>query len=297
MIFREIKELVIHHHKYVEKRAKHDYLNVFCKGMRDLSNFGVTNLQGKQVLDLGCGQRFPLALLLAGNGAQIVGLDIDYVRPDFLPLAAWRVFRHDGLKRTAASILRQLLFDRKYYHTLELYAGRPLKSLSSRISFVIPDPHSRSYPLPSNYFDVIVCNAVVEHVEDVLGLSSEIHRLLKNKGIFYGIIHNFYSLSGGHSPEWAYPDEAPSSRVPPWDHLRDNEFPTSVYLNRLKPDEYLNAFKEFLEVLLFEPRNINHDKGGYEGERFLTPEMEAELRDYPRELLLTRNWCIICRKS
>lgn len=219
MIFREIKELVTHHHKYVEKHAKHDYQNVFCKAMRDLSHFGITNLYGKQVLDLGCGQRFPLALLLAGNGAEVTALDIDYVRPDFLPLAVWRIFRHNGLKRAAKSIIRQLLFDRKYFHTLEFYAGRPLKSLSSRTSFVIADPHSQFYPLPSNYFDLIVCNAVVEHVEDILGFSSEIHRLLKNTGVFYGIIHNFYSLSGGHSIEWAYADEEPSTRVPPMGSL------------------------------------------------------------------------------
>ena len=160
MIFREIKELVTYHHKYVEKHAKHDYQNVFCKAMRDLSYFVVTDLHGKEVLDLGCGQRFPLALLLASNGAEVTALDIDYVRPDLLPLAVWRIFRHNGLKRAAKSMIRRLLFDRKYYRTLEFYAGDLQKSLSSRISFVIADPHSGLYPLPSNYFDLIVSNAV-----------------------------------------------------------------------------------------------------------------------------------------
>lgn len=297
MIFREIKESVTYHHKYVEKHAKHDYRNVFYKAIRDLRHFGVTNLHGKQVLDLGCGQRFPFALLLAANGAEVTALDIDYVRCDFLPVAAWRIFRHNGLKRAAKSITRRLLFDRKYYYALESEAGKALKSYFSRISFVAGDPHSTSYPLPSNYFDLIVSNAVVEHVKDISGFASEIHRLLRRGGHFHAIIHNFYSLSGGHCLEWAYPDEEPSTHIPPWDHLRNNKFPIFVYLNHLKPDEYRHAFKRFLEVLLFEPRNINHNREGYEGERFLTPEIEDELHAYPRKLLLARSWCMICRKN
>jgi hypothetical protein len=35
---------------------------------------------------------------------------------------------------------------------------------------------------------------------------------------------------------------------------------------------------------------------GFEGERFLTKEISGELSAYPRELLLTRSWCIICQK-
>jgi len=39
-----------------------------------------------------------------------------------------------------------------------------------------------------------------------------------------------------------------------------------------------------------------HDLDEPEGERFLTPAIEAELSQYPRELLLTRAWRIIARK-
>ena len=49
--------------------------------------------------------------------------------------------------------------------------------------------------------------------------------------------------------------------------------------------------------MLFEERDIHHDPGMLEGERHLTPEIESELSAYPRELLLTRAWCAICRKS
>jgi len=297
MLIKEFKELFTYQYKYVKNHARHDYQNVFYKAMRDLRPFGIISPTDLRVLDLGCGQRFPFALLLAANGAVVTALDMDYIKPDFLPVAACRIFRHNGVKRATKSIIRRLLFDKKYYNSLESYAERDLRGISSRIEFVVTDPHGNSYPLPLSHFGLIVSNAVLEHVKDIPGFVSEIHRLLRRGGIFYAIIHNFYSLSGGHRMEWAYPDEQPSTTVPPWDHLRENKFPTFVYLNRLKPDEYLGSFKKYFKILLFEPRNINHDKGGYEGEQFLTPEVEEELKEYSRELLLTRSYCIICQKS
>lgn len=97
--------------------------------------------------------------------------------------------------------------------------------------------------------------------------------------------------------EWAYPDESPSSNVPPWDHLRENCFPAWTYLNRYKPGQFKEVFDKHLSILCFEGVGINHDAGELEGERLLTPDLFAELKHYPRDLLLTRSWCMICRKT
>jgi hypothetical protein len=53
----------------------------------------------------------------------------------------------------------------------------------------------------------------------------------------------------------------------------------------LLPEEYEEAFSQHLYILLFEGRDLNHKPGGFEGERFLTPELASELKPYPRELL------------
>ena len=286
MILREMRELFTYHSKFSKRFAEHDCHNVFEKAVRDLKSVGFGEIEGKKVLDLGCGQRYPFALQCAACGATVIALDIDYIKPDFLPLAFYRMLRHNGFKRAVKSALRRLVFDEGYYNTLEAAAGKRLHSFRSGITFVVTDPESANYPLPSDSFDLIASNAVVEHVADVPRFAEEIRRLLARGGYFYAIIHNFYSLSGGHNLEWAYPDEQPSSRVPPWDHLRENRFPSWAYLNRLRPEEYRDAFGQQLEVVLFEGRDINHDPGGLEGERFLTPEIAAELAAYPRELLL-----------
>jgi SAM-dependent methyltransferase len=285
-----------HHINHGKQWAEHDFQNVFGKTLRDLESLGYDGYQGKDVLDMGCGQRYPFALLCAAHGARVTAADVDYVKPDCFPLAFYRIARHNGLKRAIRSAARRLLFDRLYYSTLENAAARPLIPFRGLINFVLANP-DQAYPLPSESFDLIVSNAVLEHVADVPRFASEVERLLKPGGWFYAIIHNFYSLSGGHHPEWWYPDDHPSKTVPPWDHLRENRFPPYAYLNRLKPEEYLESFEKRLNILLFEGRDHNHDPGALEGEKLLAGSLARELSAYPRELLLIRAFCLICRKD
>lgn len=296
-MLREAKDLLLSHSKHTSRHARHAVHNVFAKAMRDLAHCGFDTLKGKRVLDLGCGQRFPFALQCAAQGAQVTALDLDYVKPDVLPVAFFRVTRHNGIKRAVKSAFRRVMWDRSYYQALEENSGLPLWSYHTKINFVSADPTSSSYPLPSNSFDLISSNAVLEHVEDIDQVAAESARLLSPGGYFHSIIHNFYSLSGGHNPAWAFPDENPSSHVPAWDHLRENRFPAWLYLNRYKPEQFRDAFSKHLEVIRFEGVGIDHDAGKLEGERYLTPEIRAELAAYPRDLLLTRSWCIICKKA
>lgn len=97
--------------------------------------------------------------------------------------------------------------------------------------------------------------------------------------------------------EWAYPETDPPHDVPPWDHLRERRFPPDYYLNGLRPEEYREAIGRVLDVVHFEGRGENHQPGGLEGERFLQARVAAELKQYSRDLLLTRSWCVIARKD
>lgn len=297
MIFHEIREIFNYHLGNTEIFAKHDCRNVFEKAIKDCESTGFDGLSGKKILDLGCGQRFSFSLQCAAAGADATALDLNYVEPHSLPVTFYETLRHNGLKRAGKSILRRLLFDGKYFELLSGLSGRDLKPYIKNINFIVSDPLSEKYPLPSETSDFIASNAVLEHVENVPQFASEVFRLLKKGGFFYGLIHNFYSISGGHNLDWAYPDTSPPKNIPPWDHIRENRFPSWVPLNRLLPEEYQRAFSEKLKILLFSERDANHDPGGIEGEQFYTPEIAEELSQYPKELLLTRAWCIICQKK
>lgn len=295
-IIQEIKDIYNYHQRSTRAIAKHDYCNVYKKAIQHLADFGLQSVKGKQVLDLGCGCRFPFSLLAASEGAEITALDISHVKPQALPVYFWKIFRANGVKRAVKSVARRLLFDKLYLKQMNESAGIDLSPFIKRINFVLADASAADYPLPSGKFDLIASNAVLEHVDDVKKYFAEVGRLLKKGGLCYGLIHNYYSISGGHNLECAYPDTNPSSRVAAWDHLRSNQFPTHIYLNKLKPEDYKAAAAASLEILLFEGRDINHNAGGLEGERCLTPSVQAELSQYPKEILLTRSYCIICKK-
>ena len=235
-------------------------------------------------------------MLAAAEDAHITALDVMCLKPHPLPVFFWKILRANGVKRAAKSAVRKALFDEAYFRQLDASAGIDLSSFISKINFVLADPTEANYPVPLDKYDLISSNAVLEHVYDVKKYFKEVSRVLKRGGLCYGLIHNYYSISGGHNLEWAFPDANPSPGVPPWDHLRSNQFPTHTYLNKLKPEEYKAAAAAPLEVVLFESRDINHNPGGQEGEKFLTPEVQAELPQYPREPLLARSYCIICRK-
>lgn len=287
---REFWDIFTFHRRWTKRLAALDVNTVFAGAVRDLNEFGFGELSGKKVLDLGCGQRFAFALQCAAAGAQTTALDIDDVRPAFLPFFFWRITHSNGLRRALKSTLRRLLFDGVYYRTLEAAAGRPLRRHTRDIRFILADPLGAQNPLSTGSFDLIASNNVLEHIRDIPRLAAEIASMLAPGGIFYAIIHNFYSLSGGHHLDWNFPEDRPSQKVPPWDHLRQNSYSSFQYLNRLPPEGFRQPFAERLNLLLFEER-------GLEGERFLTTELAAELRQYPRKLLLTRSWCLVCQKN
>ena len=295
-LLEEIKTIYQYHQRSTRDIAIHDYHNVYRKAIGDLKAFGLGPVKDKKILDLGCGARFPFSLLAASEGAKVTALDISYVKPHIPPIFFFKVLKANGLKRAAKSTTRKWLFDSLYRKQLEESSGRKLSHVEAEIDFVLADPAAANYPLPSDTYDLVASNAVLEHVDDVRKYFAEVHRMLKPGGLSFGLIHNYYSISGGHNLECAYPDTNPSPRVAPWDHLRENQYPTHVYLNQFKPEDYRSAAAASLEILLFEGRDINHNAGGLEGEAISNSRCESQLWRYPEDLLLTRSYCIICRK-
>lgn len=188
MFIRELRELTNYHLRNCRRFAEHDCLNVFKKAQNDLRVFGIESLANKNVLDLGCGQRFPFALQCAAKGAKVTALDLNYVKPGRLWKSLYNTTKHNGAKRAAKSLIRKLFFDQLYYNALEKAAGKPLRSFQSGIAFVVADAECADYPLPPDSFDLIVsnANAVLEHVAHVPRFVAEIKRLLRGGGISMG---------------------------------------------------------------------------------------------------------------
>jgi SAM-dependent methyltransferase len=122
------------------------------------------DLQGKIVLDLGCGHG-ALSIDAAGDGATVLGIDLDADRVEFA-------------RRNVAA------------HYPEL---------RNRIEFGVIDLVTASAPTLTEHFDIVLSKDTFEHVEDVEAMLSMIYRLLMPTGeLWAGFSPLYWSPLGDH---------------------------------------------------------------------------------------------------
>jgi SAM-dependent methyltransferase len=276
------RDIFFYHSGKTKEYAEHDY-DVYRKLNNNISKYIATDDAKLKVLDIGCGQRYPNTLLFANrDDCEAVGVDSDVVGPGIGKY--FKMIVKNGLERTVKSAIRETLFDRVYFKTLEQAAGQKL----SKRNLKIVNFNSSRLPFDDDYFDLIISNAVFEHIDDVPAALAELVRICKPKGLMYNLIHLYTSLSGGHNLRWANPEDSIPDDIPPWDHLRGNEFPTHIYLNKLRERDYRKYFATHTEILEWQD-------GVYEGQQLLTPQIKAELDDYDERELLMRDFTVISR--
>jgi SAM-dependent methyltransferase len=285
---RTARELFAYHRSRSAAFAEHDYRDVFGATRDRLVPALGRPIERLRMLDVGCGQRTPATLLFQASGNQVTGIDTELITTSPGLGSFVRVWRANGLERAAKTLVRQLLFDPAYDRRLAELAGKPL----SRRRLDIRCLSVTELPFADETFDVVISNAVFEHVPDVALALGEVTRLLRPGGVCHIAIHLFPSLSGGHHMAWAFPDQSIPDAVPPWDHLRENRFPAHVYLNRLKESDYRTVFEAEGRLEL-----VDWVTTRTEGESLLTPEIQTELADrYTRDDLLKREVIAIARR-
>jgi SAM-dependent methyltransferase len=142
---------------------------------------------------------------------------------------------------------------------------------------------------PRGSFDLVVSHEVFEHIKDVDAIARDLRDILAPDGLTYIYVHNFTSISGGHHIAWKFPDTEPSQVVPPWDHLREKQFPEiPSWLNGMREAEYREIFGRYFTILQWIP-------SGREGVALLSPEIRRELARYSEGELLTKGFTIVAR--
>jgi len=239
-----------------------------------------------RILDLGCGQTATQTALFHADGANVIGIDIEVPTYKMSLPIFFQIIRLNGIERALKSLARHILFDKSFFLELSKEYGKPITfdDIDTRIMDIT------SMTFDSASFDFVFFTFVFEHINDVPAAVKEANRVLSTSGIGVHTIHLFPSLSGGHCLKWAFPDQSPSTRVLPWDHLRDNKYPANVYLNKSTINQYRDIFRSYT--------NIVKEQTTIEGEKLLTKEIESELRSkgYTREDLLTSTITFIVKK-
>jgi SAM-dependent methyltransferase len=243
-------------------------------------------IEKAKILEIGCGQRAVQTVLFHTDGADAIGIDLDIPTYRMNLSVFIRILRQSGFERALKSFTRHLLFDRHYFSEISKAYGKPIPfgGVDTRVM------DATRMAFDSGSFDFIFSRSVLEHVDDVAAAMREINRLLQQNGIAVLLIHLFPCLSGGHNPEWGHPDPSSPPNVPPWDHLRDRRFPADTFLNRFTIGQYRQIFRDGLHIL--------EEQTFIEGEKFLTEEIEEELKakGYTREDLLTSTLLLCVKK-
>lgn len=264
--------------------AENDY-QIFCDARTALERYLNRDLNQVRILEIGCGQRFATSLLFHTFGADVLGIDMDYVDPRFSFNGYMKIFAKNGWERAVKTLFRHLMFDGRYYRTIRDLCGRDLRFEDLRLEYM----DACDLSLADNSVDYIFSRAVFEHIDNVEQACSELFRVLKPGGIANIRPHLFPSLTGGHNPEWFNLKKNNRRKAPPWDHLRKNLYPAPSYLNKLREKDYIRIFSKQFTIVDCESE--------YLGEDYLTDEILRELPNYTRDELTKVSIRIIMKKE
>ena len=232
---------------------------------RDIGPF-LRDTSRLRILDLANGSLQPQYTLLKAAGHRVCGVDL-LNRP--------RLNGTDLAYRIARRIFTWKL-------------AIPSRALKPRI---LVCGSATDLPFRNDSFDLVTSIAAFEHFLNVPAVVAGIHRILRTGGLAWIGIHLFTSLSGGHNFNLT---EVPLRRIPvgvqPWDHLRKRSMPFRVALNEWRLEQYRKLFASRFKIL-------NEYCVMREGEEFLTPAVEAELKEYSRDELTCRSYVILVEKT
>ena len=262
-----------------------------------LQRFCGRELRGAEMLEIGFGVQAERMAILHAAGARAVGVDIEVPMFDFRPRTLREVQRRNGFERLVKSAGRHLLFDRAAKRRLE--AAIAEKYPGSQFGYgklVIGD--AADLDLPDASLDLVTSEDVFEHMtpDSISRAVAKIHRWLR-PGAVALIRPNIYTgISGGHLREWSVnavrdrPEEPRESA--PWDHLRGAHFRPNTFLNELTRADYRTAFTDAgFEILEERPRYPEL------GASLMTPEIRAELSQWPDEELFSNQTLFVLRPA
>jgi len=241
----------------------------------------------KRVLELGCCRFKGLSRMLAWSGYFAVGIDRTYTGFGSPWTRALNAYSADGTLSAAKEFAVALRRERRFERHLSTITNLPQLN---EPRLLIAD--GSALPFRDESFDALVTHAVLEHVDDITNVVKEMSRVLRSGGFTWHAVHLFTALSGGHHGFWSTPAKVTGPiKVPPWDQLRKRAFAVPVYLNALRRDDYLEAFRDNFELV------VAQDEFELGANRFLTPEIRSELSNYSDQELLTRTLVIFCTKG
>ena len=215
-------------------------------------------LKNIKILDIGCGQRFPYTYLFSKDN-EVTGIDLDIILKSHNLRIYYSIILKNGFNRFLKTFLRSLLFDWKYFRNLSRLSNNGKKR-----KYEIKYMNAENLKFKNDTFDFVLSIVSFEHFKNVEKCVKEINRVLKKNGKFYISVDLYSRLSGGHE----------INPKQPWNHLLNKNFKSTVYLNKLRLEDYKTIFSRYFDKIKYIYEENPKVK------KLLTPELRKNLSQF-----------------
>lgn len=194
-------------------------------------------LSGSNILEVGPGHFFVQSSYFAQKNT-VTTIDTDVLPSGINPLNYMSMLVHNGLQRSAKTIIRKMLgVDARYRKCL-----RARLSISALPSVRALRGDVCKMEFADSSFDVVFCRSVLHHLSDPAVALSEMARVLRPGGVAIVDVHLYTSYNGSLDPRVI---SGSCDETLFWAHLRPQmapDFRGNSFLNKLGLDEWRSAF-------------------------------------------------------
>ncbi len=253
-----------------------------------------TDLRSARAFEIGYGARPYRLIALQSMGVDVEGVDAEQPVLRGSPAELRAAWRANGPERALKSALRRALFDPRERAQLrrELAArGHPWRCDPSRLRVC----DAAEVELPEGSLDLVLSEEVFQHVtvESLRRIVPAMARWLRPGGLALIRPNVYTGITGGMLQEWSrwsLANPPRSRRSEPWEHLRRRRYQPNAYVNGLTRAEYRELFEPHFELL---EESVKEPELGRE---HFTPEVAAELADWPAEELFSNCTMFVLRR-
>lgn len=231
-------------------------------------------VEGRDVLDYGCGNTFYGVVFRALGARSYLGID-----PGLDPSTRrYRSRRNKGFQKTRLSV-------------------------ADAIANMTGVGYERAHTVTAvAQFDVALMHTVTEHLSDLDATLASLSRALRPSGQLWFLHDNFYSWAGHHgepsSLSKLQPDDAEHRRLADWAHLEEDERDEAYWaergLNRIRLDDLHSAVSRHFQIVSWREVPV-----GAKYRQRLSPEIRSTRGRgcSERELLTQHVICLAAKQS
>jgi hypothetical protein len=283
---------------YVQRTRRSPQLGYVIEDIAEyeelMSAHAGVDLRSSRAFEIGYGARPYRLIALQSMGVDVEGVDAEQPILRGTPAELRAAWRTNGPERAVKSLLRRFLFDprERAVFRREL-AAHDLSWRCDPARLRVAD--AADVELADGSLDLVFSEEVFQHIEidSLRRIVPAMAEWIRPGGLALIRPNVFTGITGAMLQEWSrwslqHPPR--TRRSEPWEHLRRKRYEANAYTNGLSRADYRELFAPHFELL------EERVKDPTLGREHFTPEVAAQLADWPEEELFSNCTLFVLRK-